>query len=319
MSGFNFGQIGNIMSEMFDTDYVDIKRDVSGQLQEVYSNISCHVAFVSADNPDPATVDIKPVIQSLNVHFPLWVDVKNNDFIVAKRMDGDGNLLAVYSGRCGNPIVSQGRQKVSVAMSATENEEPTPVPPKNPVNISIEYVSNDVQIQDSAVFEIERGGDFNLSAPLIDNYSAVDCEIDGELQGATTAVIPDVEDEHTVRFIYESSGVSDGFRLLVKGLYTKNDGSLANGYHLYKKIDIDSISESEGVYTVTCDNINFEHEDNGKALSVRNDAKMVLVPVDTFVIVTGVSDLGNGKIEFSAEQFTPTEEERSAYVTGWYD
>ena len=319
MSGFNFGQIGNIMSEMFDTDYVDIKRDVSSQLQEVYSNIPCHIAFASTDNPDPTTVDIKPIIQSLNVHFPLWVDVKNNDFIIAKRMDNDGNLLEVYSGRCGNPIVSQGRQKVSVAMSATESENATPVPPKNPINITIEYFSNDVQIQDSTSFEIEQGDNFSLSAPLIENYSAVDCEIDGELQGATTAIISDVESEHTVRFIYESSSVSDGFRFLVKGLYTKNDGSLANGYHLYKKIDIDSISENDFEYTITCDNVSIEHEDNGKTLSVKKGVKMVLVPTDVFVIVTSVSDLGNGKIEFNAEQFTPTEDEINAYLTGWYD
>ena len=319
MSGFNFEQIGSIMSEMFDTDYVDIKRDVSSQLQEVYSNIPCHIAFASTDNPDPATVDIKPIIQSLNVHFPLWVDVKNNDFIVAKRMDNNGNLLAVYSGRCGNPIVSQGRQKVSVAMSATESENATPVPPKNPINITIEYVSNDIQIQDSTVFEIEQGDNFNLSAPLIDNYSAVDCEIDDELQGATTAIISDVENGHIVKFIYESSSVSDGFRFLVKGLYTKNNGSLANGYHLYKKIGIDSISENDFEYTITCNNVNIEHEDNGKALSIKKGVKMVLVPTDAFVIVTNVLDLGNGKIEFNAEQFTPTEDEMNAYLTGWYD
>lgn len=318
MSGFNFGQIGNIISELFDTDYADIKRDSDGRLQEVYSNILCHVAFSSVDNPNPETVDVKPIIQSLNVHFPLWVDVKNNDFIVAKRMDNDGNLLTVYSGRCGNPIVSQGRKKVLVTMSATESETPTPVPPKNPVNISIEYVSNDVHIQDSSVFEIEKGDNFTLSAPLIDNYSAVDCEIDNVLQGSTTAIINDVQEEHTVKFLYESSSVSNGFRFLVNGLYTRNDGKLANGYHLYKKIDIDSISENEGVYTVVCDNIKLEHEDNGKELSIKKGVNVVLVPNDVFVVVNNVTDLSNGKIEFEAVRFTPTEDEQGAYVCDWY-
>lgn len=318
MSGFNFGQIGNIISELFDTDYVDIKRDTSGQLQEIYSNIKCHIAFTSTDNPNPETVDIKPIIQSLTIHFPLWVDIKNNDFIIAKRMNNNGNLLAVYSGRCGNPIVSQGRQKVSVIMSGTESETPTPIPPKNPININIDYLSGDVQIQDSTVFEIEKGGDFNLSAPLIDNYSAVDCEIDGVLQGSTTAIITDVQAEHIVKFIYESSSVSNGFRFLVKGLYTKNDGSLANGYHLYKKIDIDSISENEGVYTITCDNVKLEHEDNGKELSIANNVKLVLVPNDIFVKVTEIISSNNNKVTFNAVEFTPTQDELNAYVCDWY-
>ena len=318
MRGFNFGQIGNIISELFDTDYVDIKRDTSGQLQEIYSNIECHIAFTSTDNPNPETVDIKPIIQSLTVHFPLWVDVKNNDFIIAKRMDNNGNLLAVYSGRCGNPIVSQGRQKVLVTMSGTESETPTPIPPKNPININIEYLSNDVQIQDSTVFEIEKGNDFTLSAPLIDNYSAIDCEIDGELQGSTTAIITDVQAGHIVKFIYESSSVSNGFRFLVKGLYTKNDGSLANGYHLYKKINIDLISENESVYTITCDDINIEHEDNGKMLSIVKGTKLVLVPNDLFVQVTDIISKQNGKVTFNAIQFTPTQDELNAYVCDWY-
>ena len=317
MSGFNFGQIGNIISELFDTDYVDIKRDTSGQLQEIYSNISCHIAFTSTDNPNPETVDIKPIIQSLTIHFPLWVDIRNNDFIIAKRMDNNGNLLAVYSGRCGNPIVSQGRQKVLVSMSATDAEEPTPTPPINPVNINIEFLSNNIHIQDSTVFEIEKGNNFTLSAPLIDNYLATDCESDGDLQGSTVAIITDVQEEHIVKFIYETSDVSNGFRFLIKGLYTKNDGSLANGYHLYKKIDIDSITENEGVYTIVCDNVKIEHEDNGKQLSIQKGVKIVLVPNDVFVRVTDVNISGN-KISFDAVEFTPSQDELNAYICDWY-
>lgn len=319
MSGFNFGQIGNIVSEFFDTDFVDIKRDAEGQLQEVYSNIPCHIAFSSTDNPNPETVDIKPIIQSLNVHFPLWVDVQNNDFIIAKRMGNNNELLTVYSGRCGNPIVSQGRKKVMVVMSATGSEEPTPIPPTNPININLKFVSNDVEIQDSGIYQVEKGKNFVYGAPQIDNYLAIDCEIDGVLQGATTAIINDVQEEHIVKFIYETSSVSNGFRFLVKGLYTKNDGSLANGYHLYKKIDIDSISENEGIYTITCDDIKIEHEDNGKQLSILANTKIVLVPNNIFVKVKMVTNRSGGKITFTAEEFTPTNEERDAYVCGWYD
>ena len=318
MSGFNFGQIGNIMSELFDTDYIDIKRDISGQVQEIYSNITCHIAYNSSDNPDPTTIDIKPVVQSLIIHLPLWVDIKNNDFLIAKKMSNDGNLLKTYSGRCGNPVVSQGRQKVVMNMIATESEEPTPVPPKNPVVVFVDYFSNDAPIQDSISFEVEKNSNVNLTAPAIDNYSPIDCLIDGVSQSSTVAVITDIEEGHTIRFVYEATNTSTGFRFLVKGLYTKNDGSLANGWHLYKKLDIDSISEENDVYTVVCDNYNIEHEDNGKKLVVKVGAELVLVPNFIYVKVLTVS-VANGKVTFTATEFEPSNEQLQAYVTDWYD
>lgn len=320
MSGFNFGQIGNIMSELFDSDFLDIKRDVGSNLQEFYSNIPCHIAFASIDNPDPTTVDTKPIIQSINVHMPLWVDIQNNDFIVAKRMDSEGNLLKTYSGRCGNPIVSEGRQKVLMTMSATEPVDPTPVPPKNPAIIKINYLSNGISIQDSIEKTVEVGSSFSITAPVIEGYSAEYCVVDGEKQESAVVYIADVKDvEHTIDFVYTVSEMPNMIRFLVNGLYTKDDGTLANGYHQYKKIDIDSISESEGTFTITCDNVNWVHEDNGKSLSIKAGAKLVLIPRNIFVQVDEIIGVENNKVTFTATEFTPTETEKDSYVTGWYD
>jgi hypothetical protein len=320
MSGFNFAQIGNVMSEFFDSDFIDIKRDVGGNLQELYSNIPCHIAFNSTDNPDPTSVDTKPIIQSINVHMPLWVDIKNNDFIVAKRMDNAGNLLMTYSGRCGNPIVSQGRQKVLMTMSATEPEEPTPVPPQNPAIIKINYLSNGIPIQDSIEKSIEVGSSFTMNAPIIEGYSAQYCVIDGITQESAVAYIADVTDvEHTINFVYTVSEMPNMMRFLVNGIYTKDDGSLANGWHQYKKIDIDSISESEETFTIICDDVKWIHEDNGKSLSIKAGAKLVLIPRNIFVKVDNIVGVSNNKVTFTATEFTPTEAEENSYVTGWYD
>lgn len=320
MSGFNFGQIDNIMSELFDTDYVDIKRDVGNELQEIYSNIPCHIAFNSADNPDPMSVDTKPIIQSINIHIANWVDIRNNDFLVAKRMDNKGNILIVYSGRCGNPVVSQGRKKVVMSMNATDSEIPTPVPPKNPIRITINYLYNDVQIQDSIVQEVEENSSFTMIAPIIEGYAPKYCIIDGEVQSITTAYISDVGVEnHTIEFIYDVSYEPNILRILVDGLYTKDDGSLANGYHFYKKIDINSINEDDDLFTITCDDVDWVHEDNGKNISISIGTKMILIPGNIFVKVSSILSESNGKITFIAEKFTPTENELNAYITGWYD
>lgn len=319
MSGFNFGQIGNIMSELFDTDYVDIKRDSGGSLKELYSNIPCHIAFASTDNPDPTSVDTKPIIESIHVHFPVWVDVKNNDFLVAKRMDGGGNLLKTYSGRCGDPIVSQGRQKVLMTMSGTESEEPTPVPPKNPVVIIIRYLSDGIPVQDQLEEKMEAGGSFRMTAPVIEGYSADYCYVDGELQESTSVYIPSVADAgHTVDFIYSVSDTPTMMRFLVNGLYTKDDGSLGAGWHQYKKIDLDSVSKDGDIYSISCDNVKWIHEDNGRTLEIKPGVKLVLIPGNIFVTVNAVTVTGN-KVVFTATEYEPDEAERNSYVAGWYD
>ena len=205
-------------------------------------------------------------------------------------------------------------------MSATESEEPTPVPPKNPAIIKINFLSNGIPIQDSIEKTVEVGSVFGMSAPVIEGYSAEYCVIDGIQQESATVYIADVKDVgHTINFIYTVSETPNMMRFLVNGLYTKDDGSLANGWHQYKKIDIDSISESDGVYIITCDDVKWNHEDNGKSLSIKVGAKLVLISGNIFVQVVEIISVSNNKITFKANEFTPTEAEMNSYVAGWYD
>ena len=315
----DFGKIGNIMAKVMDSDYIDIKRDIDGRLQEVYSNIPCHIAYSSVDNPDPTTVDIKPIIQSLTVHCPLWVDLRNNDFIVAKKAGSDGDLIATYSGRCGNPVVSQGRKKVSVSMNATEPENPTPLPPKESVIITVKYFADGEEIQGETEIKAEAGKPFELEAPAIEGYSVIECYIDGEFQESTTAKIPEVgENGNEIKFVYAESETLSYFRFLVKGLYTKDNGSLANGWHLYKKTPAE-VSVSGGSYTVTCADVKYVHADSGKTLAVEIGTKMALFPGKMFVEVKEIVSKENKTITFIADPFDPTEAELNAYECRWYD
>lgn len=315
----DFGKIGDIASKAFDSDFIDIKRDISGKLQEVYSNIPCHVAYASTDNPDPKTVDVKPIIQSITVHLQNWVDIRNNDFIVAKKIGSDGSIVATYSGRCGNPVVSQGRKKVAMQMDGTEAEEPTPVPPKEGATITINYLSDGTAIHDETRFTAEIGKPFEMEAPAMEGYTADKCYIDGELQEGTTAYIEEVTADTAISFVYAESDVPEFFRYLVNGLFTKDDGSLSSGWHLYKKIDIDAVSLEEGVYSITCEDLVLVHEDGGQTLKIEVGAKMELIPSGAFVKVTEIVVKDNGNVTFNAVPFEPTEAERNAYVCGYYD
>lgn len=320
MSGFNFSSIGNVISELFDTDYIDIKREVNGNLSEVYSNVPCHVAFSSVDNPDPSSVDVKPVIQSITVHCPLYVDVQNNDFLVAKRMGADWSVLAVYSGRCGNPVVSQGRKKVSMQMNATESESPTPVPIENSVKIQISYLDDDsADVKAGEEREVSISGSFAMDAPQIDGYKCVGSAVDGERTSETSVSISDVGSEsHFVEFIYEADSTPVYARFVAKGLYTKDDGTMGKGWHLYAKIPLSNVSNGGGVWTATCENVDLTHEDNGDEFKIAVGTKMALFPSGAFVRITGVS-VDGGEATFEAVEYEPDDDERNAYVAEWYD
>ena len=321
MSGFDFGQIGNVVSQFMDSDYFDIKRNDGSELKEIYSNIPCHISFNSTDNPDPTTVDIKPIIQSITVHTQLWVDVQNDDFLVVKRMGKNGELLQSYSGRCGNPVVSQGRKKVMMSMNSTESDIPTPPPPSNPSRIILDYICDDEVIQTPNVIEVEIGSRFELMSPKIEGYEISDVVIDGESQKSTIAIIDSVENEkYDVSFIYERSDRIDSFRFLVNGLFTKDDGSLANGYHLYKPVKIDAIEyDNVDKYIINCDSVKFIHDDNGKKLELKVGTKLVLMPSNAYVTIEDIIEMDENKISFMAVEYEPDEKERNAYVTDWYD
>lgn len=321
MNGFNFGQIGKIMSEFMDSDFFDIKRNDGSELKEIYSNVPCHISFNSTDNPDPTSVDIKPIIQSITVHTQLWVDVQNDDFLVVKRMGSNGELLQSYSGRCGNPVVSQGRKKVLMQMNATSGDIPTPPPPINPSKIIVDYFYNDEKIKTSDAIDVEIGERFELKAPDIEGYEAINCIIDLEIQGSDVAIIEKVEDKnYDISFIYKKSEEINSFRFLVNGLYTKDDGTLANGYHLYKPVKIDDVEYDDvDRYVITCDNVKFTHDDNGKKLELKIGTKLVLMPLQKYVEIEDINFATSNKISFLAFEYEPSKAEKNAYVTDWYN
>ena len=322
MSRFDFSSIGDIISELFDSDFIDIKRDVNGKLTEVYSNISCHIAYNSTDNPDPNSVDVKPIIQSISIHLPNWVDIRNNDFIVAKKMRGDGTeIIGTYNGRCGNPIVSQARKKVVMNMQGTETQTPTPIPPiiENPSLIQISFTYGETEIENTINKKVEIGKTFTFNPIEIEGYKPIKCFINDIEQESLDIELEVTEYIYKIKYEYEISEEINGFRYLVKGLYTTNDGSLKNGYHLYKKINIDSISKNENEYTITCKDEVITHEDNGLKLSISDGVKLVLTPLNIFVIVDNIISKENNKITFTASEFIPTEDEKNAYMTEWYD
>lgn len=122
--GFDFGQIGGILSKYFDNDRMDISRfmqiQVDGRWREenvlLYPDVPCHIDFDSADNPDPATSDTQPINVGVTIICPIYVDLQNGDFITARKRDIKGNVLDTYSGLIGKPQTRQSRKRANLAM-----------------------------------------------------------------------------------------------------------------------------------------------------------------------------------------------------------
>lgn len=122
----NFEPIGEAM-KLFDTDKIDIYRRTEIQnpdgttgetssLIPMYSNVYCHIAFITADNPDSATADTQPIIVGLKINCPLDVDIQNGDYVIANKLSDSGEVLETYKGLVGEPRVAQSRKSVEMKM-----------------------------------------------------------------------------------------------------------------------------------------------------------------------------------------------------------
>lgn len=319
MKGFNFGQIGSIISSYMDTDYIDIKRNVSGELQTVYTNVPCHVTYKSSDNADPYSISTKPILMTIEIHMDVSIDVRNDDYIVIKKVSNDNFILETYSGRCGDPVVDQARKKVLVTMSADDSTEPEPLPPVNPATVTIKCVSQEgLTLQADTQLFVDRDKSTVIYPPTIDEYVVVEAYLDDALQDSVNVEIEKVDkDLYEIKFVYEASAQLSYLRLLLNGLYTKDNGSLDNGYYLYKKIPF-SVVEVTNTYRLRIDNTPIYQEDTGERIKIDTGTKAVLFAGYIFAQVQNVETLIDSYI-LTLMPYTPTSEEKNAYLTEWYD
>lgn len=122
----DFEPIGEALSA-FDTDKMDIIRRMeiinpdgtTGETsvdEPLYKNVPCHISFISADNPNPETIDTKPVIVGLQINCSLDVDLQNGDYIKAYKLSSSGEVLETYSGVIGYPTTTQSRKSAEMQM-----------------------------------------------------------------------------------------------------------------------------------------------------------------------------------------------------------
>jgi hypothetical protein len=326
MPGFNFGQIGDIIGAVMDTDFLDIFRTVSPNPQRVllYANIPCHIAIISSDNPDPATADIAPVVTSLRIHMATWVDMQNGDFVVAKKMSHDNRILIAYQGLTGFPAMSQARQAILMQMAtgAAPDIPIIPPPPLDPVSIFVRF-ENMAGIEIKAEMELLTtvGDEFSVEPIRISRNVWRETWIDNILQSGESAIIPEVKRTgHRIVFKYQEDIQLIYLRVLVNGIFTRNDGSIGMGFHLFRRIPIEMLQDlGSGVYQLRAKSGVMAHPNMGN-ITIAQGTKIKLYMSDDWVIVNSdpVRE-SDGAIVFMTQSFIPTEAEEQAYETLWYD
>lgn len=312
----DFEKISKVTSKYFDIDLLDIKRNGI----EIYSNVPCNIQINQSDNPDTTAIDVVPIISSLTIHMEQYVDIQNNDYIVAKRMSKDRKILEVYTGVCGFPSVWQARKSVNMKMETLSSEtEVTPPPPMNKSEITISYVDLlNNEIKPKEIKTVEKGNQVNVYPLNIDGYDIKYAYLDNELLSSTVVTILETKENHNIIFQYDKSTENEYLRILANGVYTRDDGSLAYGYHLYKKIPILSIIGENGIYTIETPIKEIEHEDNG-LLELKVGTKIKLFNSNEWVRISGNPVKTSDGYKFTVEPFTPQENEASAYICNWYE
>jgi hypothetical protein len=273
VSKVDFTRLSTPISNALDTDYMDIKRQVkdSPEPDLIYSNIPCHIAIKTSDNADPSSVDVQPIITSLRIHYGTWVDLKNNDYIIAKKCDLNGNILNYYEGKIGEPATSMARPFVDMAMSsARKGDEPEPVPPPEDesVTVDVHYLDETGEpIAESVTQTIRRGETVTIQPITLDNYSIDRIIVNG--QEVESAIIENIQEDSTVDFYYQAVTGITSIRILVNGDYTRDDGKLAYGLHLYSPIPVLSVESSNSLKLASN---KFYHNDMGN-ITIKLDTK----------------------------------------------
>lgn len=117
----DFSLIGKHRS-VFDTDLMSVGRrqiiiNPDGSESEtlpdepIYTDLPCHLSYISQDNPNPDTVDTKPVIVSIRITCDVATDLQNNDYITALKRNVAGEVLGEYKGNIGTPSVFESRKE----------------------------------------------------------------------------------------------------------------------------------------------------------------------------------------------------------------
>lgn len=112
----------NSYLKYFNHDKIDISRafynDDTGkeELKQLYTDIKCDIQLKEIDNPDTNALSTTPIITVLKIYCNNDVDIQNNDYVTAYKIDDKGNTIATYKGNSGQPYKDLSRTQFIITI-----------------------------------------------------------------------------------------------------------------------------------------------------------------------------------------------------------
>ena len=326
------------VQDTFSATYLDIRRQVGGVSTYVSVNNVVRTTRSSTDNPEAIPTSNIPVIQTIEVHMPLYVDVRNGDTLTVKHVDSKNQITDAFRGVAAAPYTNDGRKHVSFVLQALGRDDiindvipPPPIDTPEPNEYSVittEFVdTNGVAIRAPIVYNAIKGKELTIEALALHGWDFSHTEFRDNVYDVDVVAFTPSEPAYTVRFVYEAVTYPLYLRPFFTGRYRRTDGTLVttgNLAHWYRRVDFNWQGETAGVMTVTIGipplstTGMLRHSETAAMIQFRQGLRVRIFPQDIFAELRSAERVGS-EFVVTMIQVEPTEMELSAPITKFYD
>ena len=337
---YQLEQMGKALAEIFDTHYTGVRRQLPMQpaITEIYSNIPVHMTAGAVDNPDPNATSTFPVITSYTIHMPTDTDVRNNDTIIIKIPDSEGNIKDAFRGIAGSPTTWHSRKRISLAMNALGRDDiindVTPLPPEEEKPVAPETVSELTirfvdatgnEIRTSIIKSVPRYEEIDIEALEIHGFDFLHMNFDNEIIHDDKLTLTPKNEKYTIEFVYEKVTVPIYLRNFSTGAYTNNMGMRETGAHWWGRLNLHYLGQTGDLIHIAIrippmtEVGAVVHPTNFATIPMTQIGRRVRLYPDGDVMEIRRAERVGNEWRFDLRAVTPTAAELGAYVTFWYD
>jgi|GEM_PF-1895854 len=278
------------------------------------------------DNPNQAERATTPVLQVIEVHMPLDVDVRNGDTLTVKHVNSKGEITDAFRGVAGASYTNDGRKHVMFAYQALGREDirDTVIPAPPPVSaeegngdlseITIEFVDlKNNQIHDPIIRKIRVGEMLTVEALPVHGFEYKYMYLEGVQHPQSHVTFKATQQAYSVVFIYDAIDTPLYIKQFAVGRFRRDDGSFDNGTHWYQSIPIKWVGDFELVIPVK----HLVHLETRQTLHITKGSRLLLIPNECFAEVLDIMGFDDG-FKITLMKVEPTQEELSAFITNSY-
>jgi len=321
-----------ILQDHLSTALMDIRRlsSITGNIEEIFSNIPVHMTRKSLDNPDPTAISTVPVIVTATLHMEKDIDIRNNDIVIVKILNETGTEIDdAWRGIAGNPWTVNSRKRVSMTMQQLGRDSiidsvtpPQDIIPEGKSTITIKFLDDmAATVRSSITTTAKIGEPLEIEALLIHGWDFLQMEFNGAVYNIDKLEFTPMDSEYEVIFVYEKLLIPTHFKVLQSSRFQRDDGTFATGAHWYALIPL-RLRHADGdfmQFLIPTDRITHIESRNMIQFYPRmNGARLLIMPQEYFAEIISTTQEPDGFL-INAAKVIPTTAESAAYITTRYD